>query len=826
METEENTKMLETDGEQTLEERTTLPDELNTLKEENNCLEDDRDLATYPTTTNDAMELTHFLRRNSTKKIKELEQIIKMLLDIPKSQDQTKRALREALCQECREKSHNIFKSPFKTFSGVGCQTECRFSEQQPSNNVTIDLKDDSYTAEENSLSNNETFEPDRETQSMTQDGEIMDVTNRTKEKRDSGKTTLQEENARMKQEIAKMNKKLTQSNKTMDQLQEENRRLNDHRQIIKKDLRDVQEERDTYQTKLKSMQDEIDTLRNPVDGSLCKGMARDTTNTSSKNVSPVGKSSVAGQNAEKGQTEDSKTKANAAGESDFELLVLDVGETKEKLEREKEQMDSKKKYLQENIDTRESVIQSLRGEKEKQALHIERLKQEKQNLEQSQDKLQTRYEDLESEVKKTKKENQNLVSNQRNNDEELKSMKYEKTNTDSQMKRVQEEKKNLQNELDKLHTTIVKIESELTKTQKENRQLIACQTARANELRSINTEKDKLHAQIVRIQQEKNQNQDKMNQTESALIKAQNENRKVTDALGASEERLRTLQKRHDQLKSETKTLQQERHKVEQTLEEKVKSLTQEKKKSQDENMCLKAECGTSQERLRTLQTQHDRLKSETKTLQQENDQIKQTLEEKLMSLTHEKKKAQDECMCLKAECNKQNEELRKFKQQLEVLKKPQRKHVVLGLRSEKSGLGKSLVDMVTKGLTKRLQERLDMSNLNLIVSFSQNPSDVTNGFQIVLCLNMSRVGTNIADSLKGMKVDRDVFVMVLHHTNKENLSALTPTSHRVTGNEVRQLGGILDMAFSSDGGLYECDLNNVAVEKIALILKKCLIF
>ncbi|XP_033734782.1 uncharacterized protein LOC117323584 [Pecten maximus] len=297
-----------------------------------------------------------------------------------------------------------------------------------------------------------------------------------------------------------------------------------------------------------------------------------------------------------------------------------------------------------------------------------------------------------------------------RDHGDEVKSLKLKKTSSESQRKRIQDEIQKLQNELDKLHINKVETESELTRTQEENKHLIAYQS--------------------------------------------------------------------------------------------------------------------TSEERLRTLQKRHDELKSETKTSQQEHDQIKQTLEEKIKSLTQKKKKAQDEYMCLKAECDKQKEELRKFKQQLEELKKPQKKRVVLGLRSEKSGLGKSLVDMVTKGLTKRLQERLDMSNLNLMVSFSQNPSDVTNGFQIVICLNMSRVGTNIADSLKGMKVDRDVFVMVLHHTNKENLSALTPTSHRVTGNEVRQLGGILDMAFSSDGGLYECDLNNVAVEKIASILRKCLIF
>ncbi|XP_069116501.1 uncharacterized protein MCAP_0864-like [Argopecten irradians] len=165
---------------------------------------------------------------------------------------------------------------------------------------------------------------------------------------------------------------------------------------------------------------------------------------------------------------------------------------------------------------------------------------------------------------------------------------------------------------------------------------------------------------------------------------------------------------------------------------------------------------------------------------------------------------------------------ELLTLRKQLEVKQELKKKVIVLGLHCDRSGLGKSLVDMVVKELTKGVQDRLDRNNLNITIQFSQTPSEVNGWLKVVLCLNMSRVGTNIADVLRGMKGDRDVFVLVLHHTNKSNLSSLTPTSHRITGSDLRQLGGILDMAFGSESGLYECDLNSSAMDRIASVLKK----
>ncbi|XP_033734790.1 uncharacterized protein LOC117323589 [Pecten maximus] len=160
-------------------------------------------------------------------------------------------------------------------------------------------------------------------------------------------------------------------------------------------------------------------------------------------------------------------------------------------------------------------------------------------------------------------------------------------------------------------------------------------------------------------------------------------------------------------------------------------------------------------------------------------------------------------------------------MKTQIKELQKQNKREIVMGLCKQRSGMGKAMVDMITKELKRRVGGLLG-HNIELTLRQCTGTSDIPNGPLVVLCLNMSRIGTNIQDALGGIQTDKNVYVLVLHHTNKENLSSLTPTSLRVTGSELRQLGGIIDMAFSSDSGLYECDLNDNAIDKMTSIMRK----
>ncbi|XP_060085486.1 uncharacterized protein LOC132564889 [Ylistrum balloti] len=211
--------------------------------------------------------------------------------------------------------------------------------------------------------------------------------------------------------------------------------------------------------------------------------------------------------------------------------------------------------------------------------------------------------------------------------------------------------------------------------------------------------------------------------------------------------------------------------------------------------------------------------LETEKQTLQGQINSLKKTKEE--MSFTMDG--LHKDIERLKGNLAKKDEEFHKIKMELEECQRVKRKAVVMTLlRSSRSGLGKTMVDMVIKELTRYLEGRFDSNSTDISIVLCETSTNASKGPLFVLCLNMSRVGTNIQDALEGTKSHRDVYVLVLHHTNKDNLSEMTPTSLRVTGSELRQLGGIIDMAFTSENGLYECGLNNTAVDKIVTALKR----
>ncbi|XP_033730453.1 uncharacterized protein LOC117319839 [Pecten maximus] len=132
-------------------------------------------------------------------------------------------------------------------------------------------------------------------------------------------------------------------------------------------------------------------------------------------------------------------------------------------------------------------------------------------------------------------------------------------------------------------------------------------------------------------------------------------------------------------------------------------------------------------------------------------------------------------------------------------------------------------MVEMVSKELTRLLDQRFDSRSVDFNVVYSDTSASLSHGVLFALCLNKSNIVTSIQDALQETKGRRDTFVLVMHHTAIENLPHMTPTRTRVARSNIElQLEEIIDMAFSSDNGLYECDLNNVAVDKIESIMKR----
>ncbi|XP_021378735.1 uncharacterized protein LOC110466519 isoform X1 [Mizuhopecten yessoensis] len=310
------------------------------------------------------------------------------------------------------------------------------------------------------------------------------------------------------------------------------------------------------------------------------------------------------------------------------------------------------------------------------------------------------------------------------------------------------------------------------------------------------------------------------------------------------TESELRELKKEHKQLKENLDRMEYNIRKLKRELEIKEEdneryrssfqryrkgssagadSSDRETQKSRRDNENLKLEhtkllkqVGELQDKNSSLQEKLDSRDEELQRSRRDNENLKLEQIELIGSV-------QDENRSLKEKLERKVDELHSMKSQLEVLQKAKRKQIAMGLWKERSGMGKTMVDMITKELMRSVGGQLGRDNIDLTIRPCKTTSDISGSPLLVLCLNMSRIGTNIQDAIEGIQADKtNVFVLVLHHTSMDNLSSLTPTSLRVTGSELRKLGGIIDMAFSSDSGLYECDLNNNAAEKITSIMRK----
>ncbi|XP_033736214.1 putative leucine-rich repeat-containing protein DDB_G0290503 isoform X7 [Pecten maximus] len=148
-------------------------------------------------------------------------------------------------------------------------------------------------------------------------------------------------------------------------------------------------------------------------------------------------------------------------------------------------------------------------------------------------------------------------------------------------------------------------------------------------------------------------------------------------------------------------------------------------------------------------------------------------------------------------------------------------KKTIELRLRSARCGMGKTMIDIVTRGMQTLLKDRLVREKIDLHIKPCETLDDDTGGPLFVLCLSRSIIGTKV-NALEGVPGNKDTALIIIHYTDKKESLSLTTVGFRAYGSELRQLGGTIDMAFSRESGLYECDTNNSAVERMTTFLKK----
>ncbi|XP_033752469.1 WEB family protein At4g27595, chloroplastic-like [Pecten maximus] len=84
-----------------------------------------------------------------------------------------------------------------------------------------------------------------------------------------------------------------------------------------------------------------------------------------------------------------------------------------------------------------------------------------------------------------------------------------------------------------------------------------------------------------------------------------------------------------------------------------------------------------------------------------------------------------------------------------------------------------------------------------------------------IVLCINASRLGTDVSNALQHINCEPSVAVVILHHKEMHALPS-QPSDKLLVGAQYRQIGAIVDIAFLKAKGMYACDMNERALDKL----------
>ncbi|XP_056023027.1 uncharacterized protein LOC125652271 isoform X4 [Ostrea edulis] len=190
--------------------------------------------------------------------------------------------------------------------------------------------------------------------------------------------------------------------------------------------------------------------------------------------------------------------------------------------------------------------------------------------------------------------------------------------------------------------------------------------------------------------------------------------------------------------------------------------------------------------------------------------------LEERNTKLLNENGKLQKENGELKNETSKlrnKNQELRDEITNLELAsrKKPVQVYMYAPSMNERisTAVRSELKEILTQHLGAIKDRKLD------IMSTHDAKMVPVHKPLIVLCINASRLGTDVEQALQNVTCSRSVVVAVIHH---KEIHALPPQASEklLYGDKFRDLRAIVDIAFLTTRGMYACDMNNRALERL----------
>ncbi|VDI11094.1 Hypothetical predicted protein [Mytilus galloprovincialis] len=355
---------------------------------------------------------------------------------------------------------------------------------------------------------------------------------------------------------------------------------------------------------------------------------------------------------------------------------------------------------------------------------------------------------------------------------------------------------------------------------QDENRLLRAENKRKDGNISVLQEEVHKLKTKDTKVQKEYH----KLSETEGKLQKAEKTIkflRKEND--DQDRNYLKTIQDLEDKLSELSREPKIEEgcfidhHK---SLEDQVKHLTIENKDHRDRIDTLETKCRRLQELNSTLEQERNTLKQQIDTWVAK----KHSTEDQVKHLTIENKDHRDRIDTLETKFRRLQELNSTLEQERNTLKQQidtwvAKKHSTVHIQMY-AAVNKELCDKMMTELENMLSMQFELNDSIIEIEKYKDPPPDSRVPLIVICINASRLGTDVNQALSHVNRSRTIAVVVLHHKEYHALPR-QPSEKMLIGSDYKHIGAIVDIAYLTTKGVYPCDMNEKSLDRLVNFIK-----
>ncbi|XP_076099877.1 uncharacterized protein LOC143069230 [Mytilus galloprovincialis] len=352
------------------------------------------------------------------------------------------------------------------------------------------------------------------------------------------------------------------------------------------------------------------------------------------------------------------------------------------------------------------------------------------------------------------------------------------------------------------------------------------------NEMNKPTSENQKMAADTSSdLNRQAEENQNRVKGLISQLAAATNDENKIIKSFQDANKQLRA---QNDKKDAEIKRLQEDKVKT------KMKDTLVQKEYNQQTETDKKLQ--EAKKTIETLEKQSDKKeRNYLKTIQDLENKLSESsvdpkieegcfighhknLEDQIKHLTIENQDHRDRIDTLERKCLRLQELNSKLEQEKNTLKQQidswvAKKHSTVHIQMY-AAVNKELCDKMMTELENMLSTQFELNNSIIEIEKYKDPPPDSRVPLIVICINASRLGTDVNQALSHVNRSRTIAVVVLHHKEYHALPR-QPSEKMLIGSDYKHIGAIVDIAYLTTKGVYPCDMNEKSLDRLVNFIK-----